>query len=210
MVDPQARRRGVGSALLRAALPLAAERGAASVLLVVPRSTDAGREFALRHGGTLDHSEHHLVLVATPPPPGKHSDLLVRDAAAGDVDELLRLLEAAFGPTSDSSTLLPTTPADRQLVVERAGAVIGCLRLSTSGATSTGIYGFAVDPQLRGQGIGRAVLAQVCRQLCAAGPHEVTLEVAVDNEHALGLYTSVGFDRKTTEDYYKVSTEPTT
>jgi len=31
------------------------------------------------------------------------------------------------------------------------------------------------------------------------------LEVAVENEHALGLYTSLGFTRVTTEDYYAVT-----
>jgi ribosomal protein S18 acetylase RimI-like enzyme len=34
---------------------------------------------------------------------------------------------------------------------------------------------------------------------------EVTLEVEVDNDHALGLYTSVGFVRQATEDYFAVS-----
>ena len=65
-----------------------------------------------------------------------------------------------------------------------------------------GIYGFVVDPALRGRGIGRDVPRRTCRLLRAAGVDRVHLEVQVDNEHALGPYTSLGFVRQTTEDYY--------
>lgn len=208
MVDPQARRQGIGTALLLAALALSAERGAGQVLLVTPRATPAGREFALRHGGALDHSEHHMVLGRTPDEPAKHEDVLIREAVGADVEMLRRILDGAFGPTTDDLPILPTGERERQLAVERQGVLIGCLRLNMSSATTTGIYGFAIQPELQGQGIGGAVLARVCRQLRAEGPDQVTLEVAVDNDHALGLYTSVGFEQRATEDYYRLPTGP--
>jgi GNAT superfamily N-acetyltransferase len=48
MVDPAARRRGIGTALLDAGLRLCQEREHETVLLVVPRSSVAGRSLAQR------------------------------------------------------------------------------------------------------------------------------------------------------------------
>jgi GNAT superfamily N-acetyltransferase len=62
MVAPDARRRGIGSALLDAGVQLCRERGDRRPLLVVPRLSTAGKRLAVRRGGALDHSEHHLVL----------------------------------------------------------------------------------------------------------------------------------------------------
>src|ERR1022692_4926230 len=46
MVDPAARRRGIATELLEAALPICRERGYQRALLVTPRGSVAGREFA--------------------------------------------------------------------------------------------------------------------------------------------------------------------
>ena len=48
------------------------------------------------------------------------------------------------------------------------------------------------------------MLRRVCQRLRADGAQRVGLEVEVDNEHALGLYTSLGFVRVTTEDYFRL------
>jgi ribosomal protein S18 acetylase RimI-like enzyme len=48
------------------------------------------------------------------------------------------------------------------------------------------------------------VLGRVCRQALADGADRVHLEVAVDNDRALGLYTALGFRLAATEDYYSV------
>ena len=87
------------------------------------------------------------------------------------------------------------------LLVERNGDPVGTLRVTLEGEEG-GVYGFVVDPALQGQGIGRDVLRRVCTGLLADGATRVGLEVAVQNERALGLYTSIGFRPRTTEDYY--------
>lgn len=203
MVDPPARRQGIGSALLAAAMPVVASMGREEALLVTPRTTPAGGAFARAHAGRLHHSEHHLVLGATPPPPPTHRDVLVRDAAESDVSALRRILTAAFGHDPGDFQVAAGDGDDRHLALERDGAVIGCLRLSRDDG-GVGIYGFAIESSLRGGGIGRAVLSRVCRDLRAAGVATVTLEVETTNERALGLYTSCGFERQATEDYYAV------
>ena len=149
MVDPLARCQGIGGALLDRALRIASERRFERVLLVVPRSAPAGRRFALSRGAVLDHSEHFLVLGPAPPAGAVHTDVLVRAAAPDDAVAVRRARASAFG--EDWGDLGDASgPPERLLVVERAGAVIGTLRLSSHEGT-TGIYGFAIVPALQGR-----------------------------------------------------------
>lgn len=204
-IDPACRRRGIGSALLARALGLLAARGSSRALLVTPRATDSGRRFAIAHGAALDHSEHHLELdgdpVGPPPPSSATAGVVVRRAAEADGALVREILADAFG---DVASEMDTAPSDVHFVVERAGTVVGTLRLDV-GMGTAGIYGFAVRSSVRGQGIGRAALYEVCVEARRRGARTVTLEVDVDNDHALGLYTSVGFERRTTEDYYALA-----
>lgn len=201
MVDPTARRRGIGTALLDAALPLCAERGYERALLVTPRASLGGRGFALRRSAVLEHSEHALVLTDAPTDGPADPRISLRAATPADAPEVSRLLAAGFG-------WAPADVADRlgldgrtTLLVELAGTAVGTLRVNRDNGAG-GVYGFVVDPAWQGRGIGRDVLRRVCRQLGDEGFTRIGLEVAVDNEHALGLYTSLGFTRVTTEDYY--------
>lgn len=199
MVDPTARRRGIGTALLDVAVALGRERGEDRALLV---ATPAGRPFAEARGLQVQHSEHALLLEGDPADGPDDPGLSVRPARPDDAAEVRRLLQAAFGWTPPEDDLAPTD-RDRTLVVERGSAVVATLRLSLDDARG-GIYGFAVDPALQGRGVGRDVLRRACRDLRARGASAVGLEVAVDNERALGLYTSIGFRRVSTEDYWAV------
>ena len=206
MVDPGARRQGIATALLEAALPMCRERGYQEALLVTPRGSDAGRQLALSRGAVLEHSEHALVALDAPPDAPHDPQIGLRTATLADAAELSRLLTAAFGePPSDPVGAL-SQDSERTLVVERAGSAIGTVRVSRDGETAD-IYGFAIDPAWQGRGIGRAALRRVCRELRADGVRRIGLEVAVDNDRALGLYTSLGFTLATTEDYYALSTD---
>lgn len=204
MVDPTARRAGIGTALLAAARRLTRDRGCHSALIVVPRSGPAGAEFARSHGAVLEHSEHHMELVGIPSGQPIHPDVSVRTATPADVDDIERILSEAFDEPRGTMPVVLDDPTDQQLVVERAGAVVGALRLNSDDGV-TGIYGLAIDPRLQGHGIGRDVLGRVGHDLRSRGnTHQVTLEVSTSNERALGLYTSVGFERRATEDYYEL------
>lgn len=201
MVDPAARRRGVGAALLDAAIPVCVGRGFDQALLVVPRSSGAGRALATGRGATPDHSEHALVLDGPPADGPSDPRVTLRPAGPADAAETARLLQDAFGHVS-GHVPDPAVPAsERRLVIEYDGVVVGTVRLTVE-QDRGGVYGFAVDPARQGRGIGRDVLRRVCERLRAEGVATVGLEVEVENDRALGLYTSLGFVRVTTEDYY--------
>ena len=165
----------------------------------------AGRALAIARGGVLEHSEHALALVTEPTPGPGDPALTLRLAEVADAAQVQALLEAGFGrPAPFVAATLAIGP-DRTLLVELAGAPVATVRLTRHGSDG-GIYGFVVHPAWQGRGIGRDVLRRVCQLLRGEGARQVRLEVAVDNERALGLYTSVGFTAVTTEDYYALPT----
>lgn len=205
-VDPAYRRRGIGSSLLDRALALVAGRGRKTVLLVAPRATDSGRHFAEAKGATFDHAEHHMELDGgrgeRRPRRASPGDISIRPVTDADRAAVSAILEDAFG----RGAVLAGEPApgDLTFVVEQGAAVVGTLRLSIE-AQAAGVYGFAVRSDMRGRGIGRAALYEVCVEARRRGVGTVTLEVDVDNDHALGLYTSVGFEPRATEDYFQLA-----
>lgn len=204
MVDPAARRRGIATALLDAALVVCRDRGREQALLVTPRASAAGKQLALGRGAVLEHSEHALVLVGEPTAGPADPKITVRPALAADGTDLARLFAAAFGWTPPDVLERLASDSASTLMVELEGRPVGTVRITHDGDAG-GVYGFAVDPALQGRGIGRDVLRRVCHQLRAEGAQRVGLEVAVDNERALGLYTSIGFAPVTTEDYFAVA-----
>lgn len=204
MVDPSDRRRGIGTALLDAALPLCRERGFRDALLVTPRNTAGGREFARHRGAELDHSEYALVQREPPPEGAVDPDVALRIATRADADVTAASLAAAFGSAPpDVAEQLEKDEHGTTYVIERAGTPIGTVRVTRDDDVGS-VYGFGVDPEWRGRGIGRDVLRRICRRFWADGVSAVALEVAIENENALGLYTSLGFRPVNTEDYYKL------
>jgi len=201
MVAPDARRRGIATALLDAAAPLCRERGCREALLIVPRASTAGKRLALRRGAVLHHSEHALVLTGEPNS-GPHDPTLgVRPATVTDVPFISRLLEIGFGhPAPDDLVGRLNLPDERVVIIELRGSAVGTLRLNRDG-TGAGIYGFVIDPHWQGRGLGRDALRCVCTELRGEGARRIGLEVAVDNDRALALYLAVGFTPVITEDY---------
>ncbi len=202
MVAPDARRRGIATALLEAALPSCVAQGVGHVLLVVPGQTAAGRAFALDRGAVLEHSEHALVLKQRPAEGPTDPRISTRAATRDDFEELSELLVAGFGHPAHPHEF-DRIGRERTVVVELGGAIVGSVRLTLEGVRG-GVYGFTIKPELRGLGIGRDVLRRVTGELFDAGATSVGLEVSVDNERALGLYLSLGFQRVSTEDYYEL------
>src|SRR4051794_36482551 len=82
MVAPDARRQGIGRALLDAALETVAGRD--GVLLVVPSTSLPGRALAESRGATLSHSEHFLVLGDLPSEVAEDDAVTPRGAAPTD------------------------------------------------------------------------------------------------------------------------------
>jgi ribosomal protein S18 acetylase RimI-like enzyme len=202
MVDPAVRRRGIGRALFDAALPLCRAAQKDRLLLVVPRVSPGGGELARGYGMTYEHSEHALRLGARPEPAAACSDLSLRPSNEDDIPALADMYTEAFGHAPSNLGEMVTRES-RPLIISRDEQPIGTIAAVREGRRGA-IYGFIVVPPLRGHGIGREVLARVCRDLFDSGMSHVEVEVEVENDNALGLYTSTGFRLAATDDYYEL------
>lgn len=207
MVDPDARRRGIATALLDAALADCAADRRDDVWLIVPGGSVGGQALVADRAAELDHSEHALVLNGEPTAGPTDPAITYRDATPDDVPELLRIADSAFDWTPPDIYDRLRSPTSWTVIVERDGQAVGTLRASLTDNVGA-VHGFAVDKPLQGKGIGRDVLRRICHDLRSRGADRVELEVAVENAHALGLYTSLGFTPVITEDYYTIACRP--
>jgi ribosomal protein S18 acetylase RimI-like enzyme len=170
-------------------------------LLIVRRESEAGRALARAHAATLDHTEYALLLRGEPTDGPSDPSISLRTAERSDVADLLALVTAGFGSAPADIAERLVEPDARTFMVDRAGRTIGTLRVSRTDDRRD-IYGFVIDPAFQGRGIGRDVLRRACREARADGATLVGLEVEADNDRAIHLYTSLGFEPVTTEDYW--------
>lgn len=67
------------------------------------------------------------------------------------------------------------------------------------------LYDLYVDREVRGQGIGRALMERAREHAVSSGASRIDLETSVDNTAGQSLYASLGYQRD--QDFYKYSLE---
>jgi mycothiol synthase len=220
VVRPDRRRRGIGRALVEAALD--AERGRArkTVMMGVLPDDAAGKAFLDATGFAFHSTLWDLDLAPDAPvvepvwPAGHAARPFDRTR---DVEPWISLFNAAF---ADHATPLQLDgsfitaglddPAyadeDIELVEEIAtGELVGfCATapLRHDGVVDPRgeIWTIGVRPDRQGAGLGRQLLRWGARYLRAIGVPDVSLAVNGRNERALGLYESEGFVRRRTRE----------
>ena len=136
--------------------------------------------------------------------------VIIRDARPDDVDELLRLIHelAAYEREPDAVTatadhvreaLFPVgaSPAAYGLVAEREGRVVGMAVWFTSFSTWTGRPGIwledlFVEPEQRGLGVGRHLLARLAEICVERGWTRLEWAVLNWNEPSIEFYRAQG------------------
>jgi GNAT superfamily N-acetyltransferase len=146
MLDPGARRRGIATALLAAALPLCREGGHAPTLLVTPRTSGAARELALRRGAVLDHSEHALQLHGEPAEAPLEPRISLRPSTGEQIAAVNALLEDGFGWRPPAPPGRAAADAGRPepsitLVAHLDGVVVATVRLTRDRDVARGEHG---------------------------------------------------------------------
>jgi mycothiol synthase len=232
VVDPDQRRRGIGSALWRAlaassaaplrvwatgnspaAQALAASQGLTAVrtLLVLCRSLS----------GDLPPSEPPAGIAIRTFRPGDEDGWLAANARAfaahpeqgaitrADLD--LRMAESWFDPAG--LFLAVRSPDDAAVAADAADAadsqIVGFHWTKREHASPTGeVYVLGVDPTAGVRGIGTALLGAGLVHLRDSGAATVELYVEADNVRALSLYRRYGFDPVTADVMYAARAEP--
>ena len=79
-------------------------------------------------------------------------------------------------------------------VLEDEGGIVGTLGLHTTRARGVLSLGMCIVEHARGRGGGRALVAAALEHAQASPAHKVELEAWPDNERAIALYRSFGFE----------------
>jgi ribosomal protein S18 acetylase RimI-like enzyme len=131
---------------------------------------------------------------------------VLRPAVPADIPRLLALESSAF-----ESDRLSARSFKRLLIggncacaaAIRGDALAGySLTLFRNGAFVSRLHSLAVDPALRGQGIGRALLDEAEAGALRRNARVLRLAVRADNQAATALYKSSGYQELGTESAY--------
>ncbi|MGH3286172.1 MAG: GNAT family N-acetyltransferase [Streptosporangiaceae bacterium] len=109
--------------------------------------------------------------------------------------ELSRRFDGGFDPeqsiSADDDELTP--PAGLLLVATLHGKPVGCGALKFHGAAPAEIKRMWVDPDARGLGLGRRLLASLEQHAAASGARSARLETNGTLTEAIALYRSAGY-----------------
>lgn len=124
----------------------------------------------------------------TLPPAVPHEDRVER-LVPGDREELSAFLEAASPRTHGQPF---ARPDQRWVGVREAGRIVACGVSEPSTAGTPTLAGIAVEPALRGSGLGAAVTAELTRE-AVARTGACALGMYSDNDVARRLYHRLGY-----------------
>lgn len=211
MVHPEHRRKGIGRALLQAALTESERRGETECLLICEGNSASGQAFIEAVGGTYQFAEYRMVLDRDRFARSDRNEetIILQQATIADAETLIALRVAAIEDKS-ATEIRQYTQAYLRRTDQRFfmgllhGQPIGTLRVDEDGTTA-GIYAFVVLPDYRGQGYGRQILLQTLDRLVAEDWETIMLEVETQNRNALGLYERCGFQETATYRYYHLN-----
>ncbi len=120
--------------------------------------------------------------------------ITIRKMKAEDVPQIAALEAACFSVPWDAASLAAEleNPLSLWLTAAEGQTVAGYIG-SQSVLGEADMMNLAVAPSHRRQGIARALVLELIRELTAAGVTCLTLEVRAGNAPALALYESLGF-----------------
>ncbi len=208
-VHPAHRCRGVGSALLEAAVERGQEMGAGAVQAPIPEKMTVSRRFVEKRGFTLVRRHWRMGLTgysgAAAATPGGFE---LRPFSPGDEESLCRLQNLAFADhwgfcpntTEETHYLVNTSVCHAEGILFLCGGetkVAYCWTVDDAvDATKAYVRMIGVDPAYRGLGLGKAVLVAALDYLTKRGIEQVELLVDSSNDPAQRLYESLGFRRE--------------
>lgn len=136
------------------------------------------------------------------------ADFTIRTAELSDLDNLVMLENQLFSGDRISRRSFRRfigVPRDRLLVASRGDRLVGyCLVFMHAATRLARIYSIGVMPEMRGQGVGEALIRQAEKVASEDGRIVMRLEVRNDNVAAVRLYRRLGYRQfGTYRDYYE-------
>ncbi|TDL30904.1 GNAT family N-acetyltransferase [Jeotgalibacillus sp. S-D1] len=203
MVHPAHRRKGVFRALTAQASRELQQLNYEKLLLNTPSASSSGKSFLATLPNHYYFTEYQMKWNSNAQSPTKMAT--IRPARKEDKELEITLDMEAFGSTREDAekhwTQFSSERRQSFYIIEHEGKSVGKVRLQRIG-NELWIYGFSILPSFQGKGIGKSALQQVLVNE-SVSKRAIHLEVQADNQHALELYTSCGFEVYHAQDYYK-------
>ncbi|MCR3956512.1 MAG: GNAT family N-acetyltransferase [Gudongella sp.] len=212
MVHPDYRRRGIFKELYARVKREWEKRTSDEMLLLADRKSEAGKSFIKGTGASYDHTEYEMILSDSLFEGTEKSTkgLLLREATGDDAREIARQNSIYFNEElADQELLDIDLEKKRGFHVYMAlfrGNIIGKVHLHLINGEG-GIFGLGIVPQWRGRGLGRDLLLLSVHKLKELGASYIFLQVDAENDTALGLYRSCGFEESYSMEYHKLNKE---
>lgn len=215
-VHPQARRRGIGSAMARTGLAA----GGADARIWAHGNLEAARATAAALNLVVVRELLQMRRPLTDLPPVVVPDgILIRTYAGPDDDaELLRVNNSAFAWHPEQGGWTAAEIAERRrepwfdpaglfmAVDPPTGTLLGFHWTKIHGADLGEVYVVGVDPAAQGRGLGGVLtllgLHHLAERLSASSQPTVMLYVEADNSAAVKTYQKLGFDVFSTDAAY--------
>ncbi len=204
MTHPDYRRKGVFQRLFSLASDELAKRNFTKILLLADGKSNSGPTFIKSVGGVYQFSEYRMKYLNDEVTFHSEVSIMLRRASELDGLEVVKLDTLFFQTPEDLIWSLEEEKAQNKCtyMIELDGKVIGKIAVSYTGRSAY-ISGFGILPEYRGQGCGRAALAEVLKQIHNQGISEIELDVESKNEKALNLYKACGFEVLSVMSYYQ-------
>ncbi|MCM3631086.1 GNAT family N-acetyltransferase [Paenibacillus glycanilyticus] len=198
MVHPRERLKGHFHQLFLLGMEKIKQNGYKKILLNAPAGSSSAKAFLSNQGAEYEFSEHQMEWKGSSIE--ETDGVRLRQATSEDYEMCVRISVTAFAENEEDARVMESKTLRDILMVDVNEGTVGKVRVIRDEGQAW-IYGFAILPEYQGKGIGRKVLRQIIKEQSSAG-YSVHLEVETKNEHALGLYESVGFKVVHSQDYY--------
>lgn len=210
MVHPDFRSRGIFRKLFKLAKQKCMEINAQRLLLISERGKTPGIKFMESVGGRYSFSEYRMNFEGNSLPDIRRSGIELRKAEKNDYSILKSLDRECFDEPEETADQeaksgygFPEDLYKDTFIALLDGEVTGKIGLMKEDRNGY-IFGFGVKSELQGRGYGREILCLGIEKLLNEKAWPITLEVALENERALSLYKSCGFNMITVYDYYEL------
>lgn len=210
MVSPLMRGRGIAKKLIEAVLPLVKLQNLTT--LIFSSAGNRNDPWLKARGFTFKHTEYHMIRKSLNPIVMRDFPALsIREAEEEMIPDLCAIDQVCFPKEhSDNPThfhnLLLNKEEYQLFAVYDEGRMVGKAHLRWTSKTVT-FSDIAILPELRGKGLGSALLAHCINFSLAKGKTRLLLDVEATNERALKIYTGFGFTTDNTCNYWSIPWE---
>ena len=198
IVAAEARGRGAGGELLRAALAAAKQLGLETLTAGIGTRNRGGFSLLASQGFRPVRQSYLMRCTRAPESAGPEADgLAIEPARTSDAEEILALHLACGLPGRDVSAVTADLGDGRHgfWLARRRGELVGFVELETHWPERPWVAFVGVEPELRDRGVGSGLVAWAVARAFEAGARSAQLMLSPANRTALRAYEKVGFRR---------------